>query len=347
MYNLWNPDVTFPELDQIPDAKGVQHVDIHTAVEGDYQFLLGCAITKYRDKLYASWANSYRFENDDNTILAQMTSEDGGFTWSNYKRISDVDKGFGRSHGVYFKHGGRLYAICPKAGFDYTVYAGLKPEMYVMDDDGTFKNLGIIMDEHFWPMCEPIVLDDGSIVMAGINSEGTPSSPAVALCDGKDITKWEMVIIPNPDGLPLWGETTVLKLKNKLVAIVRSEGAVHTALVSESFDNGKTWSGLAESNLPISNSKMYAGNLSNGKNYLVFNARTDKYREMLCIAVGDETFDKVYKIKKGYEKPPRFWKYSEWCYPYAYEADGKLYIAYARNKEDAVLSIIPVESLSE
>ena len=44
---------------------------------------------------------------------------------------------------------------------------------------------------------------------------------------------------------------------------------------------------------------------------------------------------------------PRFWKRNEWSYPYAYEdkETKKLYVAYAKNKEDCEIAIIPTESL--
>lgn len=119
------------------------------------------------------------------------------------------------------------------------------------------------------------------------------------------------------------------------------------ALVSESLDNGETWSGLEKSNLPISNSKMYAGRLKSGEQYLVFNAPSKKYREVLCIATGGDCLEKVFCIRKGFEEKPKFQYVNEWCYPYAYEDtdEDKLYVVYTKNKEDCELAIIPLESI--
>ena len=343
MYKLWNGAV-FPKFEEMSPIKNIEYANAHTAIEGEYQFLLGAAIIKHKSVLYASWGNSLRNENDDNTILAGARSYDGGKTWVEYERISKKDKGFGRSHGVFFEHSGRLYAFCPKAKYDkIDAYPDLKTEGYLLNDNGVWECLGIVIDNDFWPMCEPIYLDNGNILMAGLKSDG---QAAVAICAPNDLTKWEMKTIPNPNGIEYWGETTVLKYPDRLLAIIR-KGKDLYALVSESYDNGVTWSGIEESNFKITSSKMYAGNLSNGKSYLVFSSKVKGYRDTMCIAIGKEGFDKSFIIRHGFDKPPRFWKRNEWSYPYAYEdkETQKLYVAYAKNKEDCEVAIIPIESL--
>lgn len=344
MYKLWNNKLAFPKYEEMRTIHNIDFINVHTAIKYEYQFLLGAAIIKHKDVFYASWGNSFRMENDDNTILAQKCSFDGGKTWSDYRKISKTDKDYGRSHGVYFEYKDILYAFCPKAKYDsLDAYPDLKMEAYKLDETGEWVCLGVVLDEDFWPMCEPIKLDNGAFLMAGLKTD--TGEAAIALCDGKNITKWEMKKIPNPENFEYWGETTVLKQNDKLIAIVRGGKGAECILVSESYDNGVSWSGLEKSNFEISNSKMYAGTLSNGNNYIVFNAKSENYRETLCVATGRELFDKVYVIRHGFEKPPSFWSMNEWCYPYAYEADGNLYVVYAKNKEDCELAIIPLESL--
>lgn len=341
MYKLWVGAGEIPSPDKMEKLKECEFVRVHTAIDGEYQFLLGAAVIKHNGELRVSFGNSYRGENDDNTILREKLSRDGK-SFEDNGRISQKDKGFGRSHGVYLEHKGELYAFCPKARFErIDAYPELKTEAYAFKD-GKWSGLGIVLEDYFWPMCEPITLENGSLLMAGLKTNC--SSGAVALSDG-DVTKWDMKLFPNPEGYEYWGESTVLKLKDRLVAIVRGGQKLECALVSESFDNGSTWSGLEKTNMIIDQSKMYAGKLSNGKSYLLFNARTGKWRDSLCIAVGDELFDKVYIIRYGFETPPKYWNTNEWCYPYAHEADGKLYVVYAKNKEDCEMAVIPVEAL--
>lgn len=345
MVQLWNGEKDFPAWKEAKTMEGVEYVRVHTAVEGEYQFLLGAAIIRHKAVFYSSWGNSFRKENDNNTILAQRCSFDGGKSWQDYTRISDRDPGFGRSHGVYFEQDGRLYAFCPRARFGrIDAYPDLKTEGYVLDENNIWRCLGTVLDGDFWPMCEPLKLDNGTLLMAGLKTATVEAS--VALCGG-DLTKWEMVVLPNPQGFEYWGETTVLKSKNKLTAIVRGGKGTDCALVSESLDGGRTWTGLEKSNFPIANSKMYAGTLADGSNYLVFNAIGDAYRDTLCIAVGRELFERVYLIRHGFDAPSRFGSGKQWCYPYAYEdrESGRLYVIYALNKEDCELAIIPTDSL--
>lgn len=349
MYQLWNEETGFPVFEEMKTIDGLQHVTVHKAVKGEYQFLLGAAIIKYHNIFYSSWGNSWRGENDDNTILAEKRSDNKGDTWEDYRKISEVDIGFGRSHGVYYEHEGKLYVFCPKAKYDLIdAYPDLKMESYVMQEDGSYQCLGIVLDEDFWPMCEPIKLDDGTLLMAGLKTNGGKNAEgAVALCDGKDLTKWEMKVLPNPEGFIYWGETTVLKASDELIAIVRAGGDLHKILISKSTDNGQTWSGLEESNFPAAQSKMYTGVLENGENYLVFNVAGRGYRDTLAIAVGKDKFERIYVIRDGFDAPPLYWGNNEWCYPYAYEdrEQHKLYVVYAKDKADCELAVIPTESL--
>ena len=130
----------------------------------------------------------------------------------------------------------------------------------------------------------------------------------------------------------------------------------HTRLTeSVSEDGGKTWTGLCESNFPASYSKLYASVLSNGLSYLVFNMRdrggtslTATHRNTLAIAVGRDSFEKVYLLRDGFDAPPIFWRYNEWCYPYAYEdvENGTLFVAYAKNKEHCEVAALPIKNLT-
>ena len=335
------------------EIEGIEHHIMHKAIPGKYHFLLGPAITKHNGVFRASWSNSWRSENDNNTILTEGCSYDGGRTWQDEHVISKKEEGLGRSHGIYFKHEDKLYVFCPVASYDKNLYPDLKMEAYLLNGKGEYDCLGTVQDDEFWPMCDPITLDDGTLLMPGLKCYVTEKYayglPCVALCDGKDLTKWTLSIIPDKNGLCEWGETSVLKLKDSLIAVVRPNLQRH-ALISYSFDNGKSWTDLVESNFEISASKTYSGTLSNGVNYIVFTVKgEEKYtRNTLAIGIGkDGVFSNVYVIRNGFEETPQFGFNKEWCYPYAYEDidEGKLYVVYSKNKQDAELAIIPIESL--
>lgn len=344
MFPLWDPSKPFPALEETEFLPGTEYHEIHTAVAGEYQFLLGAAVIRHNGLLRASWGNSFREENDDNTIIFEKCSRDGGKTWDTGRRISRRDAGFGRSHGVYFADGGTLYVFCPRARFDrIDAYPELVCEGYRLRPDGDWECLGTVLPARFWPMCEPLRLKGRRLLMAGLETDRAEA--AVALSREGDPTHWEMKTLPNPEGYRSWGETTVLQRPDRLTAIIRGGNRI---LTSESTDEGETWSPLEVSNFPISASKMYAGTLQNGLNYLLFNAETAAYREALCIAVGRECFERVFLLRRGFDAPPRFRSQTEWCYPYAWEdrEAGLLYTVYAKNKEDCELAILPISRLT-
>ncbi len=340
---LWNEKLRFPTADEALPLKGAEYYTVHTAREDGAHFLLGAAVVKHNGALRVCFSNSLKTENDDHTMLTEKVSSDGGKTWSE-RIIAGCSNGFGRSHGVYFRHGGQLFVFCPKARFDkIDRFPDLKTEGYILSEKGGYDPLGTVLDGDFWPMCEPVSLDKGRFLMAGLETDY--GQAAVALSDG-DPAKWRIVVIPSPDGPKNWGETTVIKEKGRLLLLSRGGGKLNI-LTSESTDGGETWSPLTESNFPIAHSKLYAGVLSNGLKYLVFNMRNGESRDTLAVAVGCESFDRVHLIRRGFTKKPRWWFQNEWCYPYAYEdiENGSLYVAYALDKENCEAVKIPVSAL--
>ena len=345
---LWKEVITFPAFEEFSALRGVEYRMAHCLDEKGYHFLLGAAVVKHKNALRVSFAQSLKTENDDHTRLMEKVSYDDGASWTE-NVIAETEDGFGRSHGVYFPYGEELYVFCPRARYDrIDRYPELKTEVYRLEADGRYRLLGTALEGDFWPMCQPMALENGTFLMAGLKTES--GTAAVALCEGKDITKWQMTELPNPENFRYWGETTVLKKEDRLIALVRNSGRIRNVLTSESRDHGKTWTGLAQSNFPASHSKLYAGTLKNGLDYLVFNVRDrgEKIgRDTLAVAVGNGAFERVYLIRDGFDAPPVFWQHNEWSYPYAFEdaEKGLLYIAYAKNKEHCEVAVIPTESL--
>src|SRR6185503_11055606 len=73
-------------------------------------------------------------------------------------------------------------------------------------------------------------------------------------------------------------------------------------LMATSKDHGRTWTTMAESNLPMATSKPCPGVLSNGQRYLICTtaANNGGRRAPLTIAVskpGSDVFSKVYGIR--------------------------------------------------
>ena len=334
-------------------AENIQNINVHTAEEDGYHFLLGASIIKFGDIWVCSYGQSKVIENDETTRFACKYSYDNCLTWSEEYVIADVDsEGYGRGHGVLYSDGTNLYAICPRAEYDGTAafeYIDFKMELYSLNTQNMqWKYEATVMEDDFWPLCEPIALANGDILIAGLECESGKDQAAVAIAKNGDLTNFERVIIPNENKISMWGESTVIDYGNKLVLFARTNKGY--AGVSESYDYGRSWSSLVLSDLEFSSSKMYGGALSTGQKYLIYNPPTSSYRSTLAITVGDYDgsygFGNVYTIKSGYEKESQFGFARQWAYPYAVEEDGYLYVVYSENKEDCELSIIPISSLA-
>ena len=328
-------------------AEGIENINVHTAEADGYHFLLGASIIKFGEVWICSYGQSKEIENDNTSRFACKYSYDNCKTWSEEVVIADTAGGYSRGHGVLYDDGETLWAFCPKATFDGTaVFENIEfaMEAYTLDTDTmiwTFK--GVVMEADFWPLCEPIKLANGDVLIAGLECESGNDKAAVAIARGGDLSSFERVIVPSK--ISMWGESTVIDYGDRLVLFARTnKGYVG---VSQSADYGRSWTSLELTDMAATASKMYAGTLSSGSRYLIYNYGGT--REKLAITVGNTDgsygFNNIYLIKDGYEKNSLFGFSKQWAYPYAVEEDGYLYVVYSENKEDCELSIIPVSSL--
>ena len=263
-------------------------------------------------------------------------SADGGATWGPISTIDPGDEpGVGVSHGVFLSHGGRLWAF-------HGAYTGtmgnVHTRAYVLNEaDGTWDRKGTVVEGGFWPLQEPLRMADGNWIMSGARvGDGHPA--AVAISRGDDFTKWDLVVIPKPAGLKMWGESTVFLDGKRVVNIARCDGKRPMALVAESEDCGRTWSESRPSNLPMAASKPYAGTLSTGHHYLICSTTADggNRRSPLTIAVsrpGEQTFARVFVIRHALfpEGPGESHARASLAYPYALEHEGRLYVGYSNS----------------
>lgn len=305
-------------------------------------------------------------------------STDGGRTWG---KVFTIDEGnepdLAVSHGVFLSHDDTLWAF---HGAFYGRMENVHTRAYVLDErTGEWKPQGVVAEDGFWPMQEPQRMDDGNWIMAGIsvgNGYGGPNDPAaVAISHGNDLTQWDVIPIPKPKDMAMWGESTVIVERGagfqpakhqqgkagetpgqRIVCIARYRGPIALAATSE--DYGRTWTEIRESNLPMAASKPYAGVLSTGEHYLVCTTTADSgnRRSPLTIAVsrsGEKLFSKIYRIRDAvHDGPGESTPAARLSYPYAAEYDGKLYVIYSNdgsrggNRNSCEMAIIPIDKLN-
>ena len=351
MYNIWKSEAVLPKVSELTKLKAERITIKPFEPETDgYIFLHGVALAKFKGKLYCAWAHNKVQENSGDEEVNYAVSNDNGKTWSGcITGNMNPEKGIAVSHGVFLTQGESMYFFAPQ------FIGQLGAEMmrmgaYVFDEsEDKFRYLGVVLDERFWPMCEPILLENGNYIIPGIYVASDYWSPdntaAVAISHGADIMHWDMVKVKPAAGVKVWGECTLTVDGSHCQMYCREHSEKFVALYAESFDFGTTWSELDISDLPMIESKPYAGTLSTGQRYLICScAKGIKERNPLTIALaekGEEQFSKIYTIESS----------AILSYPYAIETDGKLYVAYSSttegyNRNSAELSIIDIANLT-
>jgi hypothetical protein len=94
-------------------------------------------------------------------------------------------------------------------------------------------------------------------------------------------------------------ETTLLIDGKALTAIVRGQYGQDRSLLFDSGDFGQSWSKPRENDLPMAPAKIYAGTLSTGQRYVLYNLPGKPRRREIVIAVtrpGEKQFVMAWKI---------------------------------------------------
>lgn len=364
---LWVSDYPIPSAKEIPALKGVEFSVIkrYEPSSDGYRFLHGVAICFHNGRLYASYGTNRGAENTATEEAHYSVSDDLGKTWTKAQLLDrEPLEGTGVSHGVFLSHRDELWAF-------HGAFVGDKQNVhtraYRLDEaEGVWLPKGTVVSGGFWPMGAPQKMSDGNWIMPGfIIGEDNP--PAVAISQGEDFLKWDLVKIRLQENLgEVWGESAVIVSDNSIINIARW-GREGKALVAKSNDFGRTWSKSTPSDLPMTTSKPYSGTLSTGERYLICSIASDigKRRAPLTIALSkphEKDFSRLAVIRDAVlpTGPGESHPDASLAYPYAIEHEGKLYVAYSNNggnqnrvgegrdlwnNNSAELAIIPIESL--
>jgi hypothetical protein len=360
-YKLWTGGV-FPKTADIPKLQNVEFRMIkkfQREVDG-YGFLHGVALAWHKGKLYASFALNKGGENTAGEEAHWKYSSNAGKTWSDLMLIAKGAEGQSVSHGVFLSYKGKLWAF-------HSEFTGIMENVHTIaflfnESSGKWMPMGTAVEGGFWPMQEPQKMKDGNWIMSGARVGGT-NPAAVVISHGDDLTKWDLVVIPQNITGNMWGESTVIIEGRKIINIARY-GEKAIALVAVSEDYGRTWTASEESNMPMAGSKPYTGILSTGEHYLIGTTTVDggHRRSPLTIAIsrpGENSFSRVFAIRDAVlpgtpcESDPQ----AALSYPYAIEHDGKLYVGYSNtagrsgkeriywNNNSAEMAVIPLDQL--
>lgn len=362
---LWDESLPLLKTAALPVLKNVRFSVIKPyQFESDgYRFLHGVGLCFHRGKLFASFGHNRGGENTDTEEARFCVSDDKGKTWSEVRTIDSGVGPVGVSHGAFLSHNSALWAF--QGAYTGTM-TGVHTRAYLLDEaTQQWQSKGTMIENGFWPMQQPLLMEDGNWIMAGLKvADGNPA--VVAISRGDDFTKWDVVPIPIRSGLKIWGESTVI-VHGKQITNLSRYGDKASALIATSNDFGRTWSEMMASNLPMATSKPFAGMLSTGQRFLICTTTADsgKRRSPLTIAVskpGETLFSKVFVIRHASfpDGPGESHPNAALSYPYAIEYEGDLYVGYSNsgdksirvgtgrelwNNNSAELAVIPINQL--
>lgn len=355
-FDPFAPGVPYPSAEDMPTPPGMVKMVTHDGREDILPFLHDVTLASHEGCIYEAWYNSTSAEICGSSLIRGRYSKDRGTTWSEPFRIVG-EMGQAEEHFVpadFLEHEGRLYAlITTMSGKNMTVDL----QLYGLTEDpmAPWEKIAKV-SEGFICNTTPQLMDNGSYIVGAWmpKKEQDPAFPVALISQGKDIAKpWRIVFLYDPlhPQAPRirCAEISIVAQGNKLTAYVRNDEG--PSYVFTSADFGENWSEPMENTLPIGNSKIFAGILSDGRPYLVYNEERGYFvRTLLVLAVADrETgkFNRVYKLFEGHDDALD--RGRTWFYPCACEQDGELYIAATLQEttdiRSAVMARMPIASL--
>ncbi len=369
---VWREGLEYPKDTDILQPRGLTLHHIHDGRLDMMPFLNDCAITEHNGRIYVAWYNSTNTEIGGSSLIRGRWSGDEGETWSDvFTIVGTAD--FNEIHYVppnLFTHEGKLYAIISKSGVQQSLddpQAGLG--LYVMNGDESWSHVSRVFPG-FTVTAAPVLMDNGNYIMGGWRGKRgmTNSFAGVLISNGKDIASpWRCSFLFDPllpGALNLrCAEVGFAVDGARITAYVRDDigrpgdpsgGGRAWAFVSE--DYGESWSKpIIMDKQRVGNSKLYAGKLSTGKKYVIYNDDRGFFnRTLLLIAVtepGGEDLTRVYKLFDG-PAPELGGRGLNWFYPCSYEYNGHLYVAVTleekrrgRNVRGVAVAKVPVASM--
>ena len=319
----------------------------------EFQFLHELAIIEYHGVLYASWYQCPQWELRGYTPICGKRSYAGGKTWSELEFLTyDPAKRILYCPPVYGIDGDTLYLLVNQMVAGDHIHS---LDLYVLNNETQKFELRWSRPVPFKLNTNVVTLPNGKKMLPGRVGEldGFPNTPAVLISDsGRIDDAWRLVKIAEngdlPDGKKLiHPELTAIVTPEKLFMFCRNDQS-RIPLVYFSEDQGEHWSPVHSHDIPYISSKIYCGELQDGRHYMLCNIDDFRRTRMVAYFTEDETpyFTKELVL---FDEPGKE-NYRQCHYPAAYEFDGKLYViatmsSYQHSVRGAQLFILDLKNI--
>ncbi len=335
----------------------INHHLVFKAQAGHAQYNHGAVLFPFKGKLFIQWQSSQRDEDAPETKILFSHSNNGS-EWSQAQTLIAARSDALVTNGGWWSDGETLVAYInvwphnmqPKGGY----------VEYITSRDGNHWSAPQRLIDHNGQAINGVIeqdlkqLPNGRILTAIHQQPGLIAKPFYT-DDDQGISGWTlgaMENLPHQPGIsrelePSWFLTAA---KNP-VMVFRDQASSFTVLASTSSDNGKNWSIPMATTMPDSRAKQSAGNLPDGRAFLINNPSGTKARTPLTITLSRDgkLFDRAFLLRGEKELPPMLYegKYKRigYSYPKSILWNDRVWVSYAVNKEDIEVTSIPVGAL--
>ena len=354
---------------QLDDMLSVSDVDalIDTSVVQDFDELYAYNhhphITKFGNMFYVIYSQGYENEDDLGQRVMYATSEDGKI-WNEPEILSDSCYGelYPEQETVqfplgFFNNGEKLYAfyvikeidpesVSENGAYDYVTVSNVYYYTELVDGEWT----------------EPVKSECslGSYASAKLINGVYYTTTATGVRYSTDGINWvtrgltnEQVNTAVANGAVSLSEGTLYMTDNYVLHLFMRGGDGYIWHTS-SIDGGLSWSDAYRTALTNDNSKLFVGQLPDGRYYIVSNPVLSDTgaRNPLCISISEDgyNFDSSYIIRGGegedYElQQPGIAKGGSYAYPACYADGNTLYVVYSCGKEVIEVTSVDLSAL--
>lgn len=346
---LWDPARPYPEESRITAPAGICRIMAQDGRKDILPFLLDVSLAVHGDRIYLAWYNSTDAEICGTSLIRGIWSDDGGEHWSEPFLLAGSFTALGRHLvpvNLFPRKDGLWALITTMEGKNITtgldLYRKREAKSEQWDRVATVAG-GFITNT------PPLCLANGNWIVGGWTpmKREAPAFPVVLHSQGEAIERpWccRLLYDPlRPDGIHIRCPEVALHADGaRVTAYVRSGNREGPPYVFTSQDFGETWGEPTVMPIPVAGAKMFAGVLSDGRRYLIYNTERGYFvRTMLVLAVADpgRPFNRVWRLFEGAE-PELDGRSGNWYYPAACEYKDHLLVGCTLQEADNVRSAV-------